>query len=117
MCYVVDYHLNVHIHTLSIQTRRSSDLESIYHLSIKHPIPRTNTVKCIAITRRCTLFRVFFGKYEHKHPIVKQARTTEAVQLPYIRIGKAACRTLVGAAAVQEAVAQDRKSTRLNSSH
>src|SRR3546814_8805900 len=83
---------------------------------MKLPIPRTKTVKCIAITRRCTLFRVFFGKYEHKRPIGKQSRTTEAVQLPYIRIGKTACRTLVGAATVQEAIAQnplDRKSTRL----
>src|SRR3546814_1688928 len=40
--------------------------ESICHLSMKLPIPRTKTVKCIAITRRCTLFRVFFGKHEHK---------------------------------------------------
>src|SRR3546814_9358676 len=38
--------------------------ESICHLSMKFPIPRTNTVKCIAITRRCPLFRVFLGKYE-----------------------------------------------------
>src|SRR3546814_2549798 len=74
--------------------------ESICHLSMKLPIPRTITVKCIAITRRCTLFRVFFGKHEHKRPLGYQSRTTDAVQLPYIRIVKTACRTLVGAAAV-----------------
>src|SRR3546814_2746801 len=54
--------------------------ESICHLSMKLPIPRTKTVKCIAITRRCTLFRVFFGKHEHKRPIGRSEEHTSELQ-------------------------------------
>src|SRR3546814_15797247 len=50
--------------------------ESLCHLSMKLPIPRTTPVKSIGITRLCTLFRAFFWTTEHKRPSGQHSRTT-----------------------------------------